>query len=86
MAGTIADTDLGRSQCQAIWEHLQERGSITAIEALNEYGCFRCAARINDIRKDHPEVKTETVKSGGKKYARYYIEHKSDENGQMEMF
>lgn len=37
------------SQCAAIRRHLEAGNSITAAEALNAFGCFRLAARINDL-------------------------------------
>lgn len=39
-----------KTQTQWILEQLK-RGPITAIDALNGCGCFRLAARINDLRR-----------------------------------
>ena len=41
------------TQSDMILKHMQTFGTITPIEALSEYGCFRLAARINDLRKEH---------------------------------
>lgn len=38
------------TQCERIQRHLQDHGSITAVEALSEYGVYRLAARISDLR------------------------------------
>ena len=38
------------SQCSAILEHLKKGLSITPLEALNRFGCFRLSARIHDLR------------------------------------
>lgn len=38
------------SQANMILEHLQGGHDITALEALQMYGCFRLAARIADLR------------------------------------
>lgn len=60
------------SQCQDIFEHLK-RQSITPIEALNKFGCFRLASRINDLRKMGHNIITQTVRKNGKKFARYVL-------------
>ncbi len=39
------------SQCSKILRHMQDFGSITQAEAVTEYGCYRLAARIADLRK-----------------------------------
>lgn len=64
------------NQCYQISEHLKQYGSITAIEALNNYGCFRLAARVNDLRKTGLDVKNEIVKERNKRFARYYLSNK----------
>ena len=38
------------TQCERILRHLKDYGSITSIEAVNEYGCMRLAARIADLK------------------------------------
>lgn len=35
-----------------IRERLLHGGSITALEALREYGCYRLASRISDLRSE----------------------------------
>lgn len=60
------------SQTEQIKNHLL-KASITPIEALNYYGCFRLASRINDLRKEGLNVKTEMVKKDGKTFAKYYL-------------
>ena len=61
------------SQVQAIHKHLKIK-SITAIQALNLYGCLRLAARINELRSDGIDVETEMVNRNGKRFARYYLD------------
>ncbi len=59
------------SQLTSILAHLK-RKPITAIDAL-EYGCFRLAARIKDLRdKGHP-IFSQTVRQNGKQFAKYYL-------------
>lgn len=40
-----------RSQCDMILLYLKEHGSITALDAIREFGCMRLAARISDLRE-----------------------------------
>lgn len=35
-----------------IREHLLNGGSITALEALRDFGCYRLASRISDLRSE----------------------------------
>lgn len=48
--------------------------SITQLEALNQFGCFRLAARISDLRDQSLNVVTDMVTlENGKRVARYYL-------------
>jgi hypothetical protein len=48
--------------------------SITQLEALNQFGCFRLAARISDLRDQSLNVVTEIVTlENGKRVARYFL-------------
>ena len=60
------------SQSLRILRHL-ERRPITPMQALEQYGVFRLAARINDLRDAGHIIETETVKRGDKRYARYRL-------------
>ena len=39
------------TQCQRILRHLNDFGSITSREAMLEYGIYRLASRIADLKK-----------------------------------
>lgn len=39
------------AQVYKVLNYMKENGNITALEALNEIGCFRLAARISDLQK-----------------------------------
>jgi len=39
------------TQTALILSHLKEGNSITALEALYDFGCFRLASRINELKK-----------------------------------
>ena len=58
------------SQSDAILEHLKAGNSITPVDALRDFGCFRLAARIDDLRQRGHDIETVTEKRNGKKYAR----------------
>lgn len=38
------------TQCKKVEQHLKEHGSITALEAMQEYGIMRLASRVSDLR------------------------------------
>lgn len=54
-------------QAEQLYEHLKTRGTLTQIEAYEEYACFRVASRIHEMRKAGiPIVKT--MKTGKNRY------------------
>lgn len=59
-----------------IIHHLTHVGSLTPLEALDSYGCFRLGARILELRQEGYEIKTTMVKNGNKRYASYSMEGK----------
>ena len=60
------------SQNKRIAEWLKAGNSITAMEALNMFNCFRLASRINDLRKRGMEIITEKILTpNGKMVASY---------------
>lgn len=61
------------TQTETILAHLQKGGSITPIDALRDYGCFRLAARIKDIRDAGHEIDMVLEGDGDKKWARYSL-------------
>jgi hypothetical protein len=67
------------TQNDAIKQHLLSGKPITPLDALQKYGCFRLAARIDDLRKAGLDIETLTEKRNGKQYASYVL------RGQMQM-
>ena len=62
------------SQNAMILNFLESGGSLTPIEALEKFQCFRLAARMNDLRKKGYVIQTEILKDdNGKSYASYSI-------------
>lgn len=51
------------TQTQMILMHLQDYGTITSIEAMQNYGIMRLASRINDLKRQGIDIVSETVTS-----------------------
>jgi hypothetical protein len=48
--------------------------SLTQMEALNQFGCFRLAARISDLRDEGLHIIRDMVTlENGKRVARYFV-------------
>jgi hypothetical protein len=62
-----------KTQNELILDYLQKGKSITPLDALNKFGCFRLAARISDLRKDGLTIATKYVTKEGKNYASYRL-------------
>lgn len=56
-----------------ILAHLQAGNSITPIDALRDFGCFRLAARIKEIRAAGYDVQMIREGDGTKYWARYSL-------------
>ena len=60
------------SQNRRIAAWLEQGNSLTQMEALNMFQCFRLASRINDLRKRGLEIVTEKIITNtGKRVANY---------------
>ena len=63
-----------KSQTSGILDYLEKGGDLTAIEALNYFGCFRLAARINDLRNLGWNIVKESITTPtGKRVAKYSL-------------
>lgn len=49
------------TQNERILEYIDERGSITQLEALRDLGVMRLASRISDMRKKGINIKSEIL-------------------------
>ena len=47
--------------------------SLTPLDALQDYGCFRLAARIAELRREGMDIECATETKNGKRYARYFL-------------
>jgi hypothetical protein len=70
-----------RTQCEYLKEYLEMFGSITPLEALSAFGCFRLSARVSDLRAEGVNIRT-TIHKGEKNYAIYELE---EEDGNEEI-
>jgi hypothetical protein len=70
------------TQKKAVLSHMQTRGSITPMEALRLYGCFRLGARIWDLEREGYIIDHKMERSAGKRFAVYSLV-KQDTNGQL---
>ena len=62
------------SQSAKVLYYLQNYGSLTAIQALELFACFRLAARINDLKEAGHDIQTEMKRQkNGKKIAVYSL-------------
>jgi len=66
---------MNKSQSLRILKHLHSGKSISPIQALERYGCFRLAARIHGLKQMGYRITTttKTDKKTKKKYAEYSI-------------
>ncbi len=46
---------------------------LTPLDALEEFGCFRLAARIKDLRQEGLDIETVSETRNGKKFAKYRV-------------
>ena len=60
------------TQKTLVLAHLK-RKSITPLEALNLYGCFRLAAISHKLRNSGMEIKTVNKTQNGKTFAQYFL-------------
>lgn len=61
------------TQTEAIRAALESGMELTPLDALERYGCFRLAARIDELRELGLQIETVIEKAGAKRYARYRL-------------
>lgn len=60
------------SQNKQIADYLNKGKKLTTLDALNKFGCFRLASRINDLRNDGMNITTKIIKLDNKKQVAQY--------------
>ena len=63
-----------RTQAQRIIDWLAAGKPLTPITALNRFGVFRLAARVNQLRGDGHNIVTSRVTRNGSTYAEYRLQ------------
>jgi hypothetical protein len=70
-------TDISASatdQASQILAYLREGKTITPLEALDMFGCFRLGARVWDLKQAGHDIRSRMVDVGnGKRVARYLL-------------
>ena len=61
------------AQNNQILKYLQTGKSLTPMDALKRFGCFRLGARIYDLRRDGHSIMSQMVEVGDKRVARYTL-------------
>lgn len=74
------------SQVKEIKHYLQSGGTLTSLDALDKFKCFRLAAVIHNLRLEGLDVKTRMLKNGQKSYAQYYLENPKGNKDQYKLF
>ena len=63
------------TQASMVREHLLSGKTLTPLEALADFRCYRLSAVIYDLRKEGLPIETKIMGNG---FARYYIEPAND--------
>lgn len=77
------------SQCHTVLTYMNRHGSITAMQAMTDFRCYRLAARIKDLRDMGYRIETHTEEHASGTHARYELLITDDDleaAGQMSMF
>ena len=61
------------SQNKVLRKHLKSGKSIAPMQALNHFGIYRLASRINDLRNEGMNIITEMQYAYPVKYAKYKL-------------
>lgn len=62
-----------KTQKEQIKKYLLSRKTITPIQALNKFGCFRLAAVIYKLKNEGLKIVTEMVTKDNKTFAKYKL-------------
>lgn len=67
------------TQCERVLAYIEDFGSITSLQAMQDLGCMRLASRINDLKRMGYPVRKRSAKAENRYgetvyFAEYYIE------------
>lgn len=73
------------TQKQRIIRHLKDKGSITSLQAMKEYGIMRLTSRICELKDEGYNIKSEFVSSKNRynesvSYSKYKLANKIEIN------
>lgn len=63
------------SQEEQILEHLRSGNTLTPLEALQRFGCFRLGARVWDLKQAGHDIRSQMIHVDGKRVAQYAMGH-----------
>ncbi len=61
------------TQKQSVRIHLEKGLTITPLEALHYYGCFRLADVIFKLKKEGLDIVSNIIDDNGKQFAEYHL-------------
>lgn len=61
------------SQTEQILKFFKDGRTLTQLEALTRFGCFRLGARCYDLKKMGYNIQKRTIKENGKHFAEYWL-------------
>ncbi len=61
------------TQKDRILEYMKLGFSITPLEALSRFGCFRLSSIIYDLKAEKHRIHTELIQCGKKRFAQYRL-------------
>lgn len=72
------------TQTEMVLRHLQDQGTLTAAEAVTEYGCYRLSGRIYDLKAQGYRIGKRMVTSKNRygdpvSFAEYFLLPEADE-------
>ena len=73
------------TQCDAVLRHIQDFGSVTALQAMALFGCYRLAARIKDLRDMGYPILTHMDEHVKGTHARYTLKKDEPEQALLDL-
>ena len=62
-----------KTQNKEILEYLRTGNTLTPIQALKKFNCFRLGARIYDLKEKGYSIQTKMISDGRKRFAEYKL-------------
>lgn len=75
------------TQNEMIIQYIKDYGSITPLEALQEFGCMRLASRIRELKEKGYEINSCIIKSKNRygknmHYSKYFLKERESTNAE----